>query len=117
MNNLRKHLDDQKLITCILPKGIAADVAEALRTDKDIITSNIDNARGAGRLTPTAHRRAGDETEKEILTVIVGAAQAESLFDWLFAQAKINQPHGGIMYMTRLQDCSPYTLPDMAWEQ
>lgn len=117
MNNLSKHLGEQKLISCILPKGIATDVVEALRTDKGILTGNIDNARGAGHLTPTAHRHAGDETEKEILTVIVDTAQAESLFDWLFEQAQINRPHGGIMYMTGLQDCTPYSLPDRAWEQ
>lgn len=108
---------EQKLITCILPKGIAVGLVESLRTNKGIITSNIDNARGAGHLTPAAYRGVGVETEKEILSVVVEPEQAESLFDWIYTEAQINRPHGGIMYMTRLQGCTPFSLPDMDWEQ
>lgn len=116
MSMSANYTSEQKLITCILPKGIAGALVSSLRINKGIITSNIDNARGAGHLTPLAYRGVGVETEKEILSVIVDPEQAESLFDWLYAEARINRPHGGIMYMTRLQNCTPYSLPEMDWE-
>jgi len=106
-----------KLITCILPKGIAVDVIKKLKDEKGIITANADSARGMGKLTPQAHRSGlGEQTEKEILNVLVPADQSDELFEFIYDEAKINRPHGGIMYIGEIQQASVYELPDLPYE-
>ena len=109
--------DPHKLITCILPKGIALDVVKKLSEEKGIKTGNVDSSRGMGKLTPLAYRGVGEQTEKEILNVVVTEIQADEIFEYTYEEAEINQPHGGIIYMTRLQKASPYILPDLPDEE
>ncbi len=59
----------QKLITCILPHGVALDVLQRLKDEKGIIEASMNSARGMGRLTPLAHRGVGEQSEKDILNV------------------------------------------------
>ena len=91
-----------KLITCVLPVGVAMPLAHTLRDEKGIITTNVSYARGVGKLTAAAHRRLGDHTEKQILTVTVDQSIADDIFEFIYFAAKINEPHGGLMYMSRL---------------
>jgi len=109
-------VDQQKLITCVLPKGIAPGVLEALKEQWDIVTANINTARGIGKITPLKYRGAGDQAEKEILTVIVPAEHADDVFDFIYFEADINRPHGGLMYMLVPQYATPFTLPDLPAE-
>ena len=102
-----------KLITCILPKGIAAEIVKQLKTEKNIVTANINSARGMGKLTPDAYRGVGEQTEKDILSVVVEAGEAEDIFSYLFEAADIDHPHGGIIYMTNLYLASRYLLPEL----
>jgi hypothetical protein len=106
-------LPPQKLITCILPHGIALDVLQRLKDDKGIIEASTNNARGMGKLTPLAHRGLGEQAEKDVLTVIVSAAEADEIFAYLFDVARINRPHGGLIYMTALGHATPFVLPDL----
>ncbi len=106
-----------KLITCILPKGTAMGVIKNLKDEKGIITANVDSARGMGKLTPDAHRGVGEQAEKEILNVVIPAEQSDELFEYIFEIAEINRPHGGMIFMTRLQQASPYSLPDLPEEE
>ena len=101
-----------KLITCILPLGVAMPLAHALKKEKAIVTSNVSNARGMGKLTATAHRRFGDQTEKQILTVTVDENVADDVFEFIYFEARINQPHGGLIYMSRLGDYVPLVVPE-----
>lgn len=106
-----------KLITCILPKGIATNVVKQLKAERNIITANINSARGMGRLTPDAYRGVGEQTEKEILNVVVTEGQSEDIFTYLYEKADINRPHGGIIFMAALQHASDYTLPELPDEE
>lgn len=105
--------NQHKLITSILPKGTGIDVLKKLREEKGIITANVDSARGMGHLTPEAHRGIGEQSEKEILNVVIAADQADEIFEYIYAVAEINKPHGGLIYMTGIQQASPYVLPDL----
>jgi len=96
-----------------LPKGIGIGVMKKLKEERDIITSNVDSARGMGKLTPHKYRGAGEQTEKEILNVVVNKESADDLFEYIYEIAEINRPHGGMIYMSRLQESSTYTLPDI----
>ncbi len=104
-----------KLITCILPnKGNALSTMAALKSAYGIITANMNFARGVGRMTPLAYRGIGEQAEKEILTVVVPEAQADEIFSFIYYEAQINRPQGGLMYMQTLQRCIPFSLPDIS---
>ncbi len=106
-----KKLQPSKLITCILPKGRAMPILKQLKQELGIITANLNHARGSGRLTPLAYRGAGEQTEKEILTVIVSQQQAEEVFSFIFFNADINRPHGGMIFQSALTVASDFELP------
>ena len=103
----------RKLITCILPHGVALDVLQKLKDEKGIIEASANSARGMGKLTPLAHRGVGGETEKDILNVLAVADQADELFEYLYDIARINRPHGGIIFMTPLGRTTPFVLPEL----
>lgn len=101
-----------KLITCILSQGRAMPVLKLLKQELGIISANINHARGSGRLTPLADRGLGEQTEKEILTVVVSEEQAEQVFAFIFNHAEINRPHGGMIFQSALSASTRYQLPE-----
>ena len=106
----------QKLIFCILPKGVALSVEKNLKNDFGIVSSNVNNARGVGKITPLAYRGIAGQSEKEVLSIVVAEEQADEIFDYIYHSANINRPHGGIMYMHALQSSTEYRLPDVPEE-
>ena len=106
-----------KLITGILPGGIATDVLRKLRDEKGIIAAHANSARGMGKLTPRAYRGVGEQTEKHILNVVVDADRADEIFEYIYHEGKIDRPHGGIIFMTRLQHQTPFILPELPEEK
>jgi hypothetical protein len=108
---------NQKLIFCILPKGVALGVVSGLKASHGIMSSNISNARGVGKITPLAYRGIAGQSEKEILSVVVPADKADEIFDFIYHEADINRPHGGIMYMHLLQKTTEYKLPQLPDEK
>ena len=109
--------EDQKQIFCILPKNVAIGVVKRLKEVHGIMSSNISNARGVGKITPLAYRGIAGQSEKEILSVVVSASNADEIFDFIYYEADINRPHGGIMYMHALHRTTEYSLPDLADEK
>ena len=107
----------QKIITCILPKGVAVCVIEKLRDTYGLISANIKSARGVGKITPLAYRGVGGQSEKEILTVVVPTESADELFEFIYETAEINRPHGGLIYMNALSMATIFTLPELPPEK
>lgn len=105
--------EDQKQIFCILPKNVAIDVVKRLKEVHGVMSSNISNARGVGKITPLAYRGIAGQSEKEILSVVVSASNADEIFEFIYYKADINRPHGGIMYMHALQRTTEYRLPEL----
>ncbi len=106
----------QKLITCIFPKGVAHDMAEKLKDDYDLMTCDIKTARGVGKITPLAYRGLGAQSEKEILTVVVPSDTADKIFDYIYYEANVNRPHGGIMYIYSLTQATRFECPELPEE-
>ena len=106
-----------KLITSILPGGKAMDVLKKLREEQGIITANVNSARGMGKLTPRAYRGVGEQTEKQILTVVVDADRADEIFEYIYPEGNIDRPHGGIIYMASLRHQTTFILPDLPEEK
>ena len=107
---------EHKLITCILPGQVALPLMKALRAEKNVIADNVNNARGVGKLTRAVRRRLGDQTEKQILNVVIEAERAEEIFAFIYLKAGIGQPHGGLMFQTSLRRSIPFMLPDLPEE-
>ena len=106
-----------KLITCILPHGIALDVLHKLKDEKGIIEASVNTARGMGKLTPLAHRGVGEQTEKDIINVVVPSERADELFEYIFHEARIDRPHGGIIFMEALEQATQFVLPEVPEEK
>ena len=106
-----------KLITCILPKGAALPVLRRLKEEKGLVACYINNARGTGRFTHRRVERIGDVSEKEILNVVTSAERADEIFEFIFYEADVNRPHGGIIFMTKLSGASYFELPDLPEEE
>jgi nitrogen regulatory protein PII len=115
-SSFRPALVSSKLITAILPKGVALAVIKKLRDEKNIITACMNFARGTGNLTPLKYRDEVVEREKEILTVVVDEAVCDEIFEYIYEAAEIDKPHGGVMYMHALQSSTSYQLPDISEE-
>ena len=108
----------QKLITAIMQKGAGRKVLVGLRHEHGINTGNINTARGAGMYNPLAKRGIGEQTEKDIVTVVVPAEQADEIFAYIYDVGEIGEPHHGIIYQTDLMCMSPYVMPeDLAEEK
>jgi len=102
---------------CILPKGKGLPVLKGLKVDKAVVNANLHHARGAGRMTPLAYRGVGGTTEKDIVSVVVPASNADEIFEYVFEKADIYRPHGGLMFQQTLKSCTPFVLPDLPDEK
>ena len=106
-----------KLITAILPKGQDRELVRRLVDELGINSININYARGLGRITPLHHRGTGETTEKAIVTVLIDETRADEVFEFIFYEADINQPHGGLMFQQPLLANTMFMIPDIAEEQ
>lgn len=106
-----------KLITVILPKGRDKELVKKLVQDLGIQSVNVNYARGLGRITPLHHRGVGETTEKSIVTVLVDAERADDVFEFIFFEADINQPHGGLMFQQPLLATTAFKLPNLEEEK
>lgn len=111
------HFPNEKLITCILPKGLALPLLKKLKDEKNINKANINSGRGMGKITPLAYRGIGDQAEKEMLNIVVSQDKADDLFNYIYLEADINRPHGGMLYMSQLGMVTPFILPDLPDEE
>ncbi len=62
--------------------------------------------------TQTEHRQLGDQTEKQILRVVVPAVDADDVFEFIYFETGIDKPHGGLILMARVDNFVPLILPD-----
>ncbi|NQZ00758.1 MAG: hypothetical protein HRT45_08830 [Bdellovibrionales bacterium] len=101
-------INQAKLITCILRKGKAISLLEALneRGEKKI---NFAFARGSDLHDPVTASGKLKEDEKEIVTIVADTAEeGEELFDFVYQQADIGAPGSGLIYMTSLGYSTTY---------
>ncbi len=87
-----------------------------LKDEKGIIACKISNARGIGRFTHSRVSRLGDVAEREILEVVTTAKRADEVFEFIFFEADMNRPQGGIIFLTPLGRTSHFELPDVPEE-
>jgi len=115
VNNIT--ISPHKLITVILPKGRGTGLIKKLVTELGIQTVNVSFARGLGRITPLRHRGVGETTEKSIVTVMIEAERADEVFEYIFFEAELNRPHGGLIFQQPLLISTALILPELEEEQ
>ena len=95
-----------KQITCIMPAGRAAAVLNALRQQKRLIDVAHHHARGVG-----TRKGSGRYVEREVVNVLVDAERADDVFEFLYREAGLDQPHNGMMFMSGLQRATATAPP------
>lgn len=104
--------DACKAITVVLDKdGTASELAKKLKKDHGLLTGNIQAARGTG--DPETKRSFLHQFEKDLLTVIVPADQAKTIFNFIYRETGMGQRFGGFMYQASLSHTSILTLPEL----
>ena len=98
-----------KLITCIAPEDKVRIAVDGLTNEHGIQAMVYHFARGFGRSSPLAKRGLGQQTEKVIISVIVKSEHVDEIFAYIYQVADLNRPHGGIIYVTAINN--PITSP------
>lgn len=94
------HLQAYKVITCFLPAGKGKDVLDDLRKQKGINGGFVHHARGAG-VDSGRNSKAPFYVEREVITVLAPVAQADEVFEFLYFNAGLDQPHTGMVLMEK----------------
>jgi len=102
-----------KLITCIIPKGLGVQALEKLKSEFGILRAQLHLARGTAPSAPKALRGLVEHAEKEIIEVIADDTEADVVFTFLYQELRISEPHSGMMYMVPLVRSTGYTLPSL----
>ncbi len=97
-----------KLITCVMQERLANDIIKILQDEKNIFTANKFSARGT---SITQHL---DIRQMDVLTVIIEEEKADELFAFIYQEAQIDRPHGGLIFQEALGRSTLYTLPHSA---
>ena len=107
-------------IQAILPDdGSDRRLLEGLWRDKGVTRADTVPVRAVAALLE-AHTRRGRLPEPvlaRLVTVIVSLAEADGVFDYIYATARVGRPSGGTVLMDRLSGATVYKLPPELPEQ
>ncbi len=104
-----------KLITCILPgDGSDKKLMRALRNELKINTANSVSCLGLEILADadTKYGNLPEPTLVRKVDVVVPAADADALFDYIYEKADIGRIGGGALWLGEVTAASDYALPE-----
>lgn len=103
-----------KLISCVLNSGKdEKKLLHALYEERQITRANSINCRGFASLFE-AKTEADDLPRPHfarLIEVIVPAAEADEVFDFIYEKAGLGKPGAGVVFMTSLLGASGFILP------
>ncbi len=99
-----------KLITLITSAGKGLSLLEQLYSN-NLPMVDLHHARGSHIGAPVKRNGLPVEVGQDIVTCVVPADQADSIFAKIYDLAEIAQPNGGFMYMRSLVGVSSFVLP------
>ena len=89
---------DDKLLTCVLPKGICSDFLEELKNCEGVQSIDITNGRGIDSYQNDQE----NWVEVDILTLVSTNEKSEENFDFLHNLAGISETPGRLLFMEPL---------------
>jgi hypothetical protein len=95
-------VDHFKVIHCFLPVGRGHELLLRLKREKGLHSAFAHHARGGG-LSTRRGRESFHYLEREVVTVLAPAEQADDLFAFLYHAAGMNRPHVGMIVMEKAQ--------------
>lgn len=95
---------NNKLITCLIPKGEGVAAITALKDEKQVNSANVYGGRS------NLFHRAGTELESETLAVVVAAERADEIFDFLYEKLEIGSPNHGLIFQNPLSSSTEFKL-------
>lgn len=96
-----------KLITCVMQEKLSLEIVKNLQNEQKILTANTYSARGS------TFENEDDAKQMDVLTVVVDAAKADEVFEYLYFEAKVDRPHGGMIFQESLGRSTEYSLPKL----
>lgn len=109
-------MQNSKLLTCIVPKGVAAGLQKELIERWQLHAANIHHARGVGRNLPLSKRGVGEQLEKEVLEVAMDSSIADEVFEFAYNHLELAFSPGGLIYMTTQQRSTLFKMPELPGE-
>ncbi len=100
------------MITCFLPAGHGKEVLDGLRKQKGLHSAFVHHARGAGVDSRRGENSKPFYVEREIITVLAPAAQADEIFEFIYFAAQLDQPHAGMVLMEKAMRAYQCILPE-----
>jgi hypothetical protein len=109
-------LQPARLMLCVLPDdGTDRHLLLQLRAERGIVQADSTPCRGVSVLQEASTARKGQLPEPsfvKLVQIIVAEAEADALFDYVYATARIGRPGGGMLVLSRPIQVTPYTLPE-----
>ncbi len=100
-------MSEYKLITCVMQEKLSHEIIKHLQNEQKILTANIYSARGS------TFESMLDAKQMDVLTVLVEAEKAEEIFEYLYYEAQIDRPHGGMVFQEAIGRSTEYSLPKL----
>ena len=97
-----------RLLSCLLPQGLGAELQARLFSELGLTQVEVHSTRG---FIGSNHRGLFNCVEKEILTAITAADQADDLFEWIYHAGKVADMEGRFLYMVPLDRSTQFELP------
>lgn len=105
---IKHHLQSAKMISCVMARGHAEAVVQALHNQKHVL--GIDYATGRNQ---SAQMGTKDWQEVDMITAVVAPEFADEVFYEMYYLAKIAEFEGGIIFQADLGFSTNYELPEL----
>ena len=101
----------RQITVVLLQDETASKLVAMLRDELQLTSSSIHTARGTGTGAPGLGQF-GLEVEKDVLSVIVPADQADEAFARIYEFTEMSTRYGGFMFQAELRRTHLLTLPE-----